>query len=87
MWWTSLSPRMALEFSTADYTEQLKKNAWHQLRGLLPRWQGFDGRVQINVAVGLVLDQILRNANDMNADLVVLGVTKRGERWVGSSGP
>jgi len=80
-------PRMALEFSIADYTEQLRENAWRQLRGLVPSSQGLARRVQIDVAVGLVLDQIVRNANEMKADLVVLGVTKRGplRRLLGST--
>jgi nucleotide-binding universal stress UspA family protein len=34
--------------------------------------------VQPHVAVGLVVEQIIRNATEFNADLVVLGVNRRG---------
>lgn len=71
-------PRLALEFPVVDYTEQLRGNAWHRLRQLLPLSQALHGRVHLQVAVGLVQDQIVRNANQFNADLVVLGVNRRG---------
>jgi len=71
-------PQLALEFPVRDYTEQLRSNAWHQVRRLLPLSEELYGRVQPHVAVGLVVEQIVRNATEFNADLVVLGVTRRG---------
>ena len=71
-------PRLTFEFPVVDYAMQLRKDATHQLRHLVPLSQELRGRVQVRVAVGLVVDQIVRNANEMDADLVVLGVTKRG---------
>ena len=80
-------PRLTFEFPVVDYTELLRENATRQLRRLLPLSQELHGRVHVHVAVGLVFDQIVRNANEMNADLVVLGVTKRGvlRRMLGST--
>lgn len=71
-------PQLALEFPVIDYTEQLRGNAWHELRRLLPLSQELHGRVQPHVAVGLVVEQILWNAMEFNADLIVLGVNRRG---------
>ena len=71
-------PRLTFEFPIVDYTELLRKDATRRLRRLLPLSQELHGRVHVHVAVGLVFDQIVRNANEMDADLVVLGVTKRG---------
>ena len=71
-------PRLALEFPAADYTEHLRNEAWSQLRRLLPLSQAMHGRVHLEVAVGLVQDQIVRVADEFNADLVVLGVNRRG---------
>jgi len=80
-------PRLTSEFPAIDYTEQLTMHAWGELRRLLPVSQELCGRVQIQVAVGFVLDQIVRNAKEMKADLVVLGVRKRGAlgRLLGST--
>jgi len=74
----SAVPRLALEFPAADYTEDLRNEAWSQLRRLLPLSQALHGRVHLQVAVGLVQDQIARVANEFDADLVVLGVSRRG---------
>lgn len=71
-------PRLALEFPAADCTEHLRNGAWQRLRRLLPLSQALDGPVHLEVAVGLVQDQIVRNASEFNADLVVLGVNRRG---------
>ena len=68
--------RPTLEFPFVDYTELLREHATRQLRRLLPLSQELHGRVHPHVSVGLVFDQIVRNANEMAADLVVLGVTK-----------
>ena len=71
-------PRPTLEFPFVDYTELLRENATRQLRRLLPLSQELHGRVHPQVSVGLVFDQIVRNANEIAADVVVLGVTKHG---------
>jgi len=71
-------PRTALEFSPLDDTEQLKAHAWRQFRRLLPLSRELHGRVHPHVTTGLVMDQIVSNARDIGADLVVLGVQKRG---------
>ncbi len=71
-------PRLTLEFPMIDYTEQLRTSAWHRLRQLLPLSGELYGRMHLQVVVGVVVDQIVRNARDFNADLVVLGVRRRG---------
>ena len=80
-------PRVTFELPVVDYTELLRENAIRQLRRLLTLSQELHGRAHVHVAVGLVFDQIVRNANEMNADIVVLGVTKRGvlRRMLGST--
>jgi len=71
-------PRLTCGFPVVDYTGLLRKDATRRLRRLLPLSQELRGRVHVHVAVGPVFDQIVRNANEIDADLVVLGVTKRG---------
>ena len=79
--------RIALEFPTIDYTEPLATDSHRRLRRLLPLSQDVYGRMHTQVDVGLVIDQIVRNANEFKADVVVLGVTKRGRmaRLLGST--
>jgi nucleotide-binding universal stress UspA family protein len=74
-------PRVALEFDAIDYTKELSTHAWHRLRSLLPLSEELHGRVHPHVSVGLVVDEIARSAKALKADLVVLGVTRRG--WLG----
>jgi nucleotide-binding universal stress UspA family protein len=83
----SAVPRIALEFTAIDYAELLTKYAQRRLRTLVPLSQELYGRVHTQVAVGLVIDQIVRNANELNADLIVLGIRKRGglARLLGST--
>jgi nucleotide-binding universal stress UspA family protein len=71
-------PRLMVEFPVIDYMEQLRNGAWHQLHRLLPLSQELYGRVHPHVEAGLVVDQIVRNAQEFDADLVVLGVRRRG---------
>jgi nucleotide-binding universal stress UspA family protein len=75
------APRAALEFDAIDYTNELSSNAWRQLRSLLPISEELHGRVHPHVVVGLVVDEIARTAKELKADLVVLGVARRG--WLG----
>jgi nucleotide-binding universal stress UspA family protein len=70
-------PRLSSEFSAFDYTGLLRQDAQRRLR-MLTRSPGLDGRVQTRVAVGLVIDEILKSATAFKADLVVVGVRKRG---------
>jgi nucleotide-binding universal stress UspA family protein len=81
-----LLPRLTSAFPVVDCTELLREHATRQLRRLLPLSQDLHGRVDPHVSVGLVFDEIVRNANEINADLVVLGVAKRGvfRRLLGS---
>jgi nucleotide-binding universal stress UspA family protein len=74
-------PRAALEFDPIEFTRELSKHAWRQLRTLLPLSEELHGRVHPHVSVGFVVDEIVRSAKEFKADLVVLGVTRRG--WFG----
>ena len=80
-------PRIALEFPAFDHTTLLTEYAGRRLHSLLPVSEELDGRVHTQVAVGLTVDEIVRNAKDLKADLVVLGVRKRGglARLLGST--
>ena len=71
-------PRVALEFDATDHTRELTEHAWRRFRLLVPRSEALRGRVQLQVTVGLVVDEIIRSANDSKADLVVLGVADGG---------
>jgi nucleotide-binding universal stress UspA family protein len=71
-------PRLAWEFPAIDYTRLLTNDARRRLRTLFPPSHELYGRVHTQVDVGLVIDQIVGNATELNADLVVLGVRKRG---------
>ena len=71
-------PRVALEFDAIDHTKELSKHAWRQLSALLPASKELHGRVEAQVSVGLVVDEIARSASEFRPDLVVVGVKKRG---------
>src|SRR5438094_88957 len=49
-----------------------------RLRALMPLSPDLYRRVHVQVTTGLVVDEIARAAREMRADLVVIGVTKRG---------
>ena len=71
-------PRIAMEFPALDYTALLTEHAGQRLRTLLPASEELYGRVHTHVAVGVAIDEIVRNAKELNADVIVLGVRKRG---------
>lgn len=71
-------PRVALEFDAIDHTKELSKHAWRQLNLLLPVSKELHGSVEAQVSVGLVVDEIARSASEFGADIVVVGVKKRG---------
>jgi len=71
-------PRLAWEFSGVDFTEALADAAWRRLRRLLPLSADLYGRLHAQVLVGQVEEEITRAAADMQADVVVMGVTSRG---------
>jgi len=80
-------PRTVLEFPAIDVTELLRESAARRLRTLLPLSHDLYGRVHPHVTVGRVVEQIVQNANELKADLVVLGVRKRRglARFLGST--
>lgn len=80
-------PRIALEFPAFEYTALLTEQAGRRLHTLLPVSDELSGRVQTHVAVGVAIDEIVRNAKDLKADVVVLGVRKHGglARLLGST--
>jgi len=71
-------PRVALEFDAIDHTKELSKHSWRQLNLLLPLSEELRGRVDFQVSVGLVVDEIARSVSELKADIVVVGVKKRG---------
>jgi nucleotide-binding universal stress UspA family protein len=75
---TSTVSHLRLDFASADYTTELAESASLLLQALLPLSPDLYGRVHVQVTAGLVVDEIARAAREMHADLVVIGVTKRG---------
>ena len=80
-------PHLGLDFASADYTTELAESASLLLQTLMPLSPDLYGRVHVQVTAGLVVDEIARAAREMHADLVVIGVTKRGRlaRLLGST--
>ena len=76
-----------MEFPALDYTALLTEHAERRLRTLLPASEELYGRVHTHVAVGVAIDEIVRNAKELNADVIVLGVRKRAgfARLLGST--
>jgi nucleotide-binding universal stress UspA family protein len=70
--------RYAYHVSDPDYGQLLKRNAWHRLQECVP--SEFRGATSLRARVvsGAPAEQIARVSREIDADLIVVGVTARG---------
>jgi nucleotide-binding universal stress UspA family protein len=70
-------PSYLYRFGVAEYQRLLAGHAWRQLNDNIRREIGPDTQVRARVVSGTAATEIARVASDIDADLIVLGVTRR----------
>jgi nucleotide-binding universal stress UspA family protein len=80
--------RYAYHVSDPDYGQLLKRNAWHRLQEYVPSELRGATSLRARVVSGAPAEQIARVSREIDADLIVMGVTARGaigRRLLGST--
>jgi nucleotide-binding universal stress UspA family protein len=80
--------RYAWHFSGPEYHRLLAADAWRRLQEAISPEARKSGGVHARVVTGTPSDEIVRLADEARADLIVIGVTKRGaigRRLIGST--
>jgi len=70
--------RYAWHFNVSEYDRLLAADAWRRLQESIPVEARKSGSVHARVVTGTPSDEIVRIADEARADLIVMGVTKRG---------
>lgn len=70
--------RSAYHFSVPEYGQLMKREAWQRMQDSVPPGLRATTDVYARVVTGTPADQIVRLARDIDADLIVMGVTSRG---------
>lgn len=70
--------RHAYHFSVPEYAGRLQQDAWHHLQDAVPVEARARVEVRARVVSGAPATEIARIASDVDADLIVVGVTSRG---------
>ena len=70
--------RFASHFVVPEYRHLVAHKAWERLQNVIPAAVRKSNRVHARLAMGRPADEIIRVAKDVNADLIVIGVTSRG---------
>lgn len=70
--------RYSYHFSIPEYGELLKRDAWQRLQDSAPPQLRATTDVFARVVSGTPADEIVALASEINADLIVMGVTSRG---------
>src|SRR5688572_14201932 len=81
--------RYAYHVSGADYGPLLKRDAWQRLQECVPSEFTAVTDLRARVVSGAPAEQIARLSREIDADLIVMGVTARGaigRRLFGSTG-
>lgn len=73
----SSAPRYAYHFSVPEYAGQLRHDAWRRLQDAVPM-TATTAEVRARVVGGVPPTEIVRVAAEIDADLIVMGVTSRG---------
>jgi nucleotide-binding universal stress UspA family protein len=71
------APPYLYRFGLAEYQRLLTGKAWHQLNNGIRRNISPDTQVRARVLTGTAATEIARVASEIDADLIVLGVTRR----------
>jgi len=80
--------RYAWHFKVPEYHRLLAADAWRRLQEAIPPEARKSGSVHARVVTGTPSDEIVRIADEAQADLIVMGVTSRGaigRRLIGST--
>jgi nucleotide-binding universal stress UspA family protein len=80
--------RYAYHVSGPDYGQLLKRKAWHRLQECVPSELKGATSLRARVVSGAPAEQIARVSREIDADLIVMGVTGRGaigRRLLGST--
>ena len=72
------APRYAYHFSAPEYARRRQQDACHRLQDAVPVEARTTADVRARVVAGTPATEIVRIASDIDADLVVMGVTARG---------
>ena len=72
------TPRYSDHVKITEYHRVLAQDAWRRLQEAIPLAARQTGRVLARVVTGTTSDEIVRIADEAQADLIVMGVTSRG---------
>ena len=70
--------RYAYHFSVPEYARRLQQDAWQRLQDAVPVEARTRAEVRARVVSGTPATEIVRIASEIEADLIVMGVTSRG---------
>jgi nucleotide-binding universal stress UspA family protein len=70
--------RYAYHFSVPEYARRLQQDAWQRLQDAVPVEARTRADVRARVVSGTPATEIVRIASEIEADLIVIGVTSRG---------
>jgi nucleotide-binding universal stress UspA family protein len=70
--------RYAYHFGGPEYARRLQQDAWHRLQDAVPVEARTTADVRARVVSGTPATEIVRIASEIEADLIVMGVTSRG---------
>jgi universal stress protein A len=70
--------RHTYHFDVPEYQSLLAEDAWRRLQDAIPLYARTAERIQARVVTGDPSTEIIRIAADLDADLIVVGVTARG---------
>lgn len=70
--------RYAYHFSVPEYARRLQQDAWQRLQDVVPVEARTTADVRARVVSGTPATEIVRIASEIEADLIVMGVTSRG---------
>ena len=70
--------RYAYHFSVPEYARRLQQDAWERLQDVVPLKARTTADIRARVVSGRPANEIVRVASEVDADLIVMGVTARG---------
>ncbi len=70
--------RYAYHFSVPEYARRLQQDAWERLQDVVPLEARTTADIRARVVSGRPATEIVRVASEVDADLIVMGVTSRG---------
>ena len=72
------APRYLYRLGTLEFYRSLAEDAWRRLQEMIPPGDGTQARAHARVVSGDAATQIARVAGEIDADLIVVGVRRRG---------